>query len=213
MAERRCLGVLMTGAVLEATWNLPPESVTVTYYHLKGVLEAMLGELRLAGAVFSAAPAPWLHPGRSAQVAIQGEVVGTLGELHPEVASGYDLPPGVYLADVDLHAGLRRAVLAPWFVPLPRFPAVRRDIALVLPQDVPASRVEDVIRASGGALLDGVELFDVYTGAPIPAGHRNLAYALAFRSPDRTLAADEVEGVVSGIKRALEQRLRAKIRE
>ena len=213
VAERRRLGVLMTGAVLEGTWNLPRESVTVTYYHLKGVLEAMLGELRLAGAAFSAAPATWLHPGRAAQVKIEGEVVGSLGELHPEVAAGYDLPPGVYLADVDLHAVLRRAVLAPWFVPLPRFPAVRRDIALVLPQDVPASRVEDVIRASGGALLDGVALFDVYTGSPIPPGHRNLAYALSFRAPDRTLAADEVEGVVSGIKRALEQRLRAKIRE
>ncbi|HEU5299409.1 MAG TPA: hypothetical protein VFW08_07935, partial [bacterium] len=73
--------------------------------------------------------------------------------------------------------------------------------------------VEEVIRASGGGWLDEVELFDVYTGAPIPAGHRNLAYALTFRAPDRTLAAEEVDRVLAAVKRALEQRLRAKIRE
>lgn len=213
VVERKRLGMLMTGQMLTGAWNLPPESVTVTYYHLKGVLETLLAELHVAGAAIAAAPAAWLHPGRSAQVTLEGGAVGTLGELHPEVASAYDLPAGVHVADLDLHAVLRRAVLAARFTPLPRFPAVRRDIALVLPQDVPGARVEDVIRASGGGWLDEVELFDVYTGAPIPAGHRNLAYALTFRAPDRTLAAEEVDGVLAAVKRALEQRLRAKIRE
>ncbi|MBI2973459.1 MAG: phenylalanine--tRNA ligase subunit beta, partial [Armatimonadetes bacterium] len=90
---------------------------------------------------------------------------------------------------------------------------VRRDISLVVDAGVTAAQVEAVIRAAGGPLLEGVEVFDVYSGAPIPAGHRNLAYALRFRSPDRTLTAEEVAGAMAAIARALEQRLQAKIRE
>jgi len=213
VTERRRLAVLMMGAVQEGTWNLPAEVVQVTYYHLKGVLEALLGELHVEGASVSAAPSPWLHPGRAARVTIDGETLGTLGQLHPDVSARYDLPAEVYAADVDLDALLRRAVLRPRFAPLPRYPAVRRDIALVLPTAVPSARVEEVIRAAGGTLLESVEVFDVYSGRPIPEGHRNLAYALTFRSPERTLAADEVEAVVGAIRRALVERLRAKIRE
>ncbi|HXF82832.1 MAG TPA: phenylalanine--tRNA ligase subunit beta [bacterium] len=212
VAERKRLGVLMTGQTLRGTWNLPAEATTVSYFHLKGVLEALLAEHGLDGA-FSAAPAPYLHPGRAAEVAVGGEVLGMLGELHPEVAGAYDLPAGVYVAELDLQTLLRRARPTARFTPLPRFPAVRRDIALVLPQDVPGSRVEEVIRTAGGALLEAVELFDVYSGPPIPAGRRSLAYALAFRAPDRTLAAEEVEAALAAIRRALERRLQAKIRE
>ena len=213
VAERLRLGVLMMGTVLEGRWNLPAEAGTITYFHLKGILEALLAELRVAGAAFSAAPVTWLHPGRAAQLTVWDTVIGTLGELHPEVAARYDLPPAVYVADVDLHQLLAGAVLAPRFAPLARFPAVRRDVALVLAEGIPASQVEEIIRTSGGPWLEVVELFDVYTGAPVPTGHRSLAYALTFRSPERTLAAEEVEAVVGAIRRALEQRLRAKIRE
>lgn len=213
IAERRRLGILMMGTVLDGRWNLPAEAVTITFYHLKGVIEALLGELRVTGAATAAAPVSWLHPGRAAELVVQDDVVGVLGELHPEVAARYDLPAGVCVADVDLHALLPRARLTPRFAPLPRFPAVRRDVALVVPEDVPASRVEEVIRASGGPWLEAVDLFDVYTGAPIDAGRRSLAYTLTFRAPERTLAADEVEAVVASVRRALEQRLRAKIRE
>lgn len=213
VTERRRLAVLMMGIMHEGTWNLPPEVVQVTYYHLKGALEALLGELHVERVSVSAAASPWLHPGRAARLTLDGETLGTLGQLHPEVSARYDLPAEVFVADIDLDALLRRAVLRPRFTPLPRYPAVRRDIALVLPISVLSSRVEEVIRTAGGPLLESVEVFDVYSGPPIPEGHRNLAYALSFRSPERTLAAGEVEAVVGAIKRALEERLRAKIRE
>jgi len=213
IAERRRLGMLMMGTTCDGRWNLPSEAVTITYYHLKGILEALLDELGIAGAAFAAVSAPWLHPGRAAQVTVGGDVLASLGELHPEVAARCDLPAAVYVADVDLPLLLSRAAPARRFTPLPRFPAVRRDVAAVLPAEVPAARVEEVIRAAGGAWLETAELFDVYTGAPIPAGHRSLAYALTFRAAERTLAADEVDGALLAVKRALEQRLRAKIRE
>lgn len=211
--ERRALGVLMTGTQMRGTWNLPSEAVTVTYHSLKGAIESLLGELRVPGAAYQPSQRPWLHPGRAASLDIAGETIGTLGELHPEVIRQLDLPAGTCVAEVNLDALLARAVLQPRFASLPRLPSVRRDISLVVDAGVTAAQVEAVIRAAGGPLLEGVEVFDVYSGAPIPAGHRNLAYALRFRSPDRTLTAEEVAGAMATIARALEQRLQAKIRE
>lgn len=213
VTERRGLALLMTGTTQEGAWNLPAESVTVTYYHLKGVIEDLLDELHVSGAAITAGPSPWLHPGRTAQLSVSGASLGTLGELHPDVAAAHDLPPGVYVADIDLDALLRRAVLTPQFAALPRYPSVRRDVAVVLPLSVPAAAVAEVIWPAGGPLLESVDLFDVYSGAPIPAGQRNLAYALSFRSADRTLTADEVEAAVEAVRQALRERLRAKIRE
>ncbi len=211
--ERRRVAVLLTGRVVQGTWNVPTESVTATYYHLKGIVEALVGDLRIPGASFVPAPAPWLHPGRAAVLSVNGDVVGTLGELHPQIGARYDLVSSVYVADLDVDALLRRAVLRHQYTPLPRFPPVRRDIALVAPAAVSAQQVEEVIAAAGGSVLVSMELFDVYTGPPIPKGHRNLAYALSFQSPDRTLAAEEVDGVIARIKHALAQRLQAKIRD
>ncbi|MDQ7844097.1 MAG: phenylalanine--tRNA ligase subunit beta [Armatimonadota bacterium] len=213
IAERRRLGILMMGTTCDGRWNLPPEAVTITYYHLKGILEGLLAELGISDSAFRAAAEAWLHPGRAAQVTVGGAVVATLGALHPEVAARFDLPAAVYVADVDLPLLLSRSAPARRFTPLPRFPPVRRDVAIVLPAEVPAAQVEEVIRASGGAWLERMELFDVYTGAPVPDGHRSLAYALTFRAAERTLAADEVDGALLNIRGALEQRLRAKIRE
>ncbi len=213
VVERRRLTVLMTGHLLKGAWNIPAEASTASYFHLKGVVESLLDEMRISGAVFAAAPSPWLHPGRAAQVSLDGDIVGTLGELHAGVAAGYDLPPGVYVADLDLEALLGHAVFRPRFAPLPKYPSVRRDIAAVVPDIVPAAQVEQVIAEAGGGLLESVELFDVYTGPPVPAGHRNLAYALSFRSAERTLSAEEVDTALARVADALTRRLRAKIRE
>ncbi|HEY6103851.1 MAG TPA: phenylalanine--tRNA ligase subunit beta [bacterium] len=211
--ERKQLAILMTGSFLDGAWNLPAEVVTVDFYHLKGVVEALLRELRMGGWAFGPDRLPWLHPGRTAHLSIDGHVLGTLGEVHPEVAARYDLTAGVYLADLDLEDLLQYADLAPRFTSIPRYPAVRRDVALVLARAVPSVDVVAVIRNAGGELLEDVRLFDVYEGPPVSAGQRSLAYALTFRSPDRTLTADGVEALMTAIRDALRTRLRAKIRE
>lgn len=213
VTERRRLAILLMGRLLRDAWNIPAEALTASYFHLKGIVEMLLDELRVTGATFAATPSPWLHPGRVAHLTVEGEPIGTLGELHPQVATRYDLPSGVYLADLDFDALLRRAVFRAQFRPLPRFPAVKRDIAFVVPADVTARQVHEVITAEAGDLLESAELFDVYAGPPIPPGHRNLAYALSFRAPERTLEASEVDAVVIRVTRALSVRLRVKLRE
>ena len=213
VAEHRRLALVMTGRALRGAWNVPPELASVSYFHLKGAVESLFQELRVGGAAFASAPVPWLHPVRGAAVSLSGQEVGTLGELHPEVAAAYDLPPGVYAADLDLEALLQRATFRPQFAPLPRFPAVRRDLSAIVADGVAAAEVERVIVEAGGSLLATVDVFDVYTGPPVPPGHRNLAFALSFRSNERTLSADEVDTAVRRITEALARRLRAKIRQ
>lgn len=213
VAERRRLSILITGRLMVGTWNMPAESVMATYYHLKGIVEALLDELRIRGTVFAPASMPWLQSGRSASLSLDGHAIGSLGELDPQIGTRYDLQVPVYVADLDLDALLQSAVLHRQYSPLPRFPVVRRDIALIVPATVTGQQVEEVIAAASGELLASAELFDVYTGSPIPVSHRNLAYALTFRSPERTLASDEVDGILGHVKQALVARLQAKIRE
>jgi phenylalanyl-tRNA synthetase beta chain len=211
--ERRQLAILMTGSIMDGAWNLPTEAVAIDFYHLQGVVEALLRELHVEGWTFSPDRLPYLHPGRTAYLSIDSHVVGTLGGIHPDVAAHYDLPAGIYLADLDVEGLLEYAHLTPRFTSVPRYPAVRRDVALVLGRAVLSGDVVAVIRSAGGELLEDVRLFDVYEGAPVPAGQRSLAYALTFRAPDRTLAAEEVEAQMTAIRDALRTRLRAKIRE
>jgi phenylalanyl-tRNA synthetase beta chain len=213
VTEPRRVGLLMTGQTAEGTWNTPNEWSAVTFYHLKGVTESLLAELRVDSASFAPGAAPWLHPGRTAVLSVEGSPAGLLGELHPEIAAGFDLPEATYLAEFDLDRLLAGANLRPQYRPLPRFPAVRRDLAAIVPEDVSARTVQEAISRAGGTLLEGVELFDAYTGAQIPIGRRSLAYALTFRAPDRTLSAAEVDVVVAAIKRALAEALQAQIRE
>ncbi|HEY3248851.1 MAG TPA: phenylalanine--tRNA ligase subunit beta [bacterium] len=213
VAEPRRVGILMTGRVAEGTWNTPAESVAVTFYHLKGVAESLLEELRVSDTRFGVGSAPWLHPGRAATLRIEGSPVGLLGELHPEIAAAFDLPAATYVAEFDLDLLLAAADLRPQYHMLPRFPAVRRDLAVVVADEVPAGDVRDTIVRAAGPLLEDVELFDTYTGAQIPPGRRSLAYALTFRAPDRTLSAAEVDAAVASVKQDLVNRLQAQIRD
>lgn len=211
--ERRGAAALMTGRILRGAWNTPEQVSTATFFHLKGAVESLVAELRVGRTSFISATVPWLHPGRGAQVSIAGQALGTLGELHPDVAASAELPPGVYVAELNLDDVLRHAVFEPQFTPLPKYPPVRRDLAVVVPEGVPAAEVEGVIGEAGGDLLHAAELFDVYTGPPVPPGHRNLAYALSFRSSHRTLSAPDVDAAVVRITGALQKKLRATIRE
>ncbi|HLE78549.1 MAG TPA: phenylalanine--tRNA ligase subunit beta [bacterium] len=213
VAEPRRLGILMTGSITDGTWNSPAESLAVTFYHLKGVAEALVAELRVAGAVFDAGQAPWLHPGRAAVLRVAGDSIGLLGELHPDIAVAFDVPAATYVAEFDLDRLLAESTLAPQYRPLPRYPAVRRDLAVVVDEQIPAQAVADAIAGAGRPLLESVELFDVYTGAQIPIGRRSLAYALTFRSPDRTLSAGDVDVVIAAIRAALERDLQAQVRD
>jgi len=180
-------------------------------FYLKGTLMRLARRLGV-DLDLRPAPLPFLHPGRSAEVVLAGRVVGCLGELHPDLAEEWDLPERVSLFEVDVSALLEADRQPVRFQAPPRFPAVLRDVAFIVPEDIPAARAEQVIRAHAGPWLEELELFDVYQGDPVPAGKRSLAYALAYRAADRTLTDAEVDEVHARVRQALERELGAVLR-
>ena len=141
--------------------------------------------------VRAASHAPW-HPGRCAEVVLDGTVVGHAGELHPAVCKAYGVPARTAVAEVDLDALMGAAtavVAAPTFS---TYPVAKEDVALVVDAAVPAAALLATLREGAGPLLESIRLFDVYTGAQIGEGRKSLAFALRFRAPDRTLTDAEV---------------------
>jgi phenylalanyl-tRNA synthetase beta chain len=157
---------------------------------------------------------PSYHPGREARLRVNGEHVGMLGQLHPMVQEAFDLPgeAPVLAAEIDFEALSRHIPASHRIGPVPRFPAVRQDIALVVDQNVLAGQVQAAILAAGGRLLSGVRLFDVYRGEQIGPGKKSLAYALTFQAEDRTLTDQEVAKVQAKIVSRLEKELGARLR-
>jgi phenylalanyl-tRNA synthetase beta chain len=140
--------------------------------------------------VVQATRAPW-HPGRCAELRVDGVELGHAGELHPAVCAAYGLPARTSAVEVDLGLLIDQAPLVVQPAPFSTYPVAKEDVAFELDADVPAESVVRVIREAAGELLESVRVFDLYTGAPIPAGRKSLAFALRFRAPDRTLTEPE----------------------
>ncbi len=209
--ERRHVGALLTGAAQVATWRSPAAS-RADVFAAKGVLAAVLDTLRLAWSV-EAASEPFLHPGRSAAVVVgEGEAIGWLGEVHPLVARAWDLPDAAaFELDLDRVAELAAERLE-LYEDVTSFPAVRQDLAIVLPDDVPSARALQVVRQAGGELLSAARVFDAYRGEQVGEGKVSVAVALEFRAPDRSLTDDEVNERRAAIAAALASELGAELR-
>jgi phenylalanyl-tRNA synthetase beta chain len=141
------------------------------------------------------------------------EPAGIVGEGHPRVLAAYEAPAGTCLACLRLQSLIAGGERWPEYKPLPRFPAISRDLAIVIRQDVPAGEVEQAIRQDGGQLLSSVRLFDVYTGQQVAPGMKSMAFALVFRSEDRTLTDEEIDPSVQRILRGLNRRFGAGLRD
>ena len=201
----------MTGKRNEVAWC--QDSSVVDFYDAKGAVEALLDCMGITGYHVTAGTHPALHPGKTAIFTKDGQPVAVVGEVHPKTLDAFGLHKKVYLFEIPLAGIVKFAKLVGRYQPLPRFPVINRDLAVVLAADIPVSRVAEVILAQGGELLAEVKLFDVYTGEQVPAGCRSLAYSLVFRSPDRTLTDSEVEIPFQQIVAALEESVGAKIRK
>ncbi|MGY1709524.1 phenylalanine--tRNA ligase subunit beta [Geodermatophilus sp. SYSU D00758] len=153
--------------------------------------------------------APW-HPGRCAELLVHGAVVGYAGELHPRVCAALELPARTSVMELDLDA--LPAAGVPVGPRVSAFPPVLMDLALVVAEDVPAAEVDAAVRAGAGDLLESLRLFDVWSGAPVPAGSRSLAYALTLRAPDRTLTGEEAAAVRDAAVAAAAERTGAVLR-
>jgi phenylalanyl-tRNA synthetase beta chain len=155
---------------------------------------------------------PAFHPGRCAQLSIDSVIVGHAGELHPSVIEAWGLPVRACALELDLTALMQEAPLVSAAPNFSTHPVAKEDIALVVGEDVTAALLERAIREGAGELLEDVQLFDVYTGDQVPDGHKSLAFALRFRAPDRTLAAEEIAQARQGAIEAAAERCGANLR-
>lgn len=218
--EPRKLAIAMTGLRAAASWDVK-ESPALDFYDLKGRIELLLKGLHFIDVSFTpmdpsnpstSFQAGYLHPGKSAEVRVNGQPVGVFGELHPISREKYEFGPNsVLVAEFDLET-LHRAAPSYKVIPVPEFPPVLEDIALIVPESTPAAAVEALIRQTGGRSLANVRLFDLYRGEQIGAGLKSLAYNLTYQAPDKTMTDAEAAAIRNKIVKQLEQELGAKLR-
>jgi phenylalanyl-tRNA synthetase beta chain len=188
-----------------------PDAGRRGFLRLKAVMDRMASELAAGGVGYERATPALYHPGRAAKVVVGGKELGSLGELHPSTLAAFELDGRTVALDIDLEAliGLRGERKAH---ELPRYPAVQRDLAVVVDEHVPAGELHAAIKAAGGAILESVRAFDEYRGGQVAEGRKSIAFTLTFRSPERTLTDAEVERVMVEIRKTLEKRHRAGFR-
>ena len=194
--ERRMVSFVLAGHTPES-WHTRARPYDVL--DARGVVEVLADSLGVGRWERGARLDGPLHPGRSATVVLGGRPIGFVGELHPRAARTLDVEGRVAVAELELAALMGASERVFSLADVPRVPPVRRDLAFIVPAAVPAATVADAIRDAAGELFDAAVLFDVYEGAPLPAGTKSLAFAVEFRAPDRTLEAEEVEPLVQRI--------------
>ncbi|MGB0386551.1 MAG: phenylalanine--tRNA ligase subunit beta [Ardenticatenaceae bacterium] len=211
--EERRLALAITGAAQPTTW-LTQSSAESDFYTVKGVVEEVIKHLYLSHRVqYQPSDHPTFQPGRAATLLLDEQPIGTLGELHPKVRRAHGLPDQrIALAELNLEALIAAAPETFPLQPIPRFPAVMQDLAVVVDQQLPNDQIEHAIRRAGAKRLTHVELFDVYEGQSIPEGKKSLAYSLRYIHPDKTLTDKEVAKHHKKIAKALRKQFDAQIR-
>ena len=184
-----------------------------TFFTLKGELEGIFRALRMKKTEYTAEKNnPSYHPGRCARIAVDGEEIGVMGQVHPLVAKNYGIDAEVYCAELNFTKMLSLMLPDPTYVPLPKYPAVSRDLALVCDEEVTVAQAEKIIADAAGKLLRDVKLFDIYRGVGVPAGKKSMAFSLELRADDRTLTDADSEAVTNKILAALAEKLNATLR-
>ena len=184
-----------------------------TFFTLKGELEGIFRALRMKKTEYTAEKNnPSYHPGRCARITVDGEEIGVMGQVHPLVAKNYGIDAEVYCAELNFTKMLSLMLPDPTYVPLPKYPAVSRDLALVCDEEVTVAQAEKIIADAAGKLLRDVKLFDIYRGVGVPAGKKSMAFSLELRADDRTLTDADSEAVTNKILAALAEKLNATLR-
>lgn len=213
--EKPRLALLLAGNRRAASWNRPAEAVD--FYDAKGLLETAFARLGITNRVSYAAAQPeGFHPGRTAAIRLHTErgheTIGYVGQLHPELQREFDLPD-TYVAELSLAPIYEYADKHIEYKALPRFPAMERDIAVVVDRSVEGGALTEAIAASAGELLESVKVFDVYTGDRVAADKKSVALALVYRHAERTLTDEEVTAAHGNVLTLLEQSFGAELRK
>lgn len=183
------------------------------FYTMKGVIEEFLGQIGMHDLVeYKRSDKTFLHPGRQAYVTYHGRTIGYLGEVHPMVLRNYGIGQRAYLAVIDMPEVLPFATFERRYTGIAKFPAVTRDISMLVPHDIEAAAIEKMLRQRGGKILEDLQLFDLYEGGQVAEGYKSMAYSLTFRSKERTLNDDDINGAMKKILNGLDS-LGIKLRE
>ena len=184
-----------------------------TFFDIKGEVEALLESLHIKNYEFEAeSEDPSMHPGRTAKLLINGKKAGVLGQIHPIVADKFECLANSYVALLEFAVIEKAVVDIPTNKELPKFPAVTRDLAVVVGKEVTSGAVEKIIKQRGGKVLESCTLFDCYEGAQVGEGKKSLAYSLSFRDENKTLTDDDVNKPMKKILNGLETMLGAELR-
>ncbi|NLK36465.1 MAG: phenylalanine--tRNA ligase subunit beta [Epulopiscium sp.] len=203
--------------------ELPEEKEVLTiarygnmdFYDIKGVLEQLFIILGMDNKVdfIPEKSIAWMHPGRTATLAVNGKTFGYVGELHPQVAVNYGIGTKAYIAVVEIETLIAEAVLVKAYKALPKFPGITRDIAMLVKDEITVKQIEDVIKNNAGEYLEKVTLFDVYKGSQIEKGYKSVAYSIDFRGADRTLTEQDIAKAMQQVLSSLAETLGAQLRD
>ena len=214
--ETQWLALFAMGEMGHGVWRKAPEALVADFYWLKGALENLFTRLGVTGVQVQAAEGqPALHPGRAAELILDGETIGFLGELHPQRYADTDLPAGGRAAVgwVNLDRILARGSRETHFASFARYPAISRDLALVVAEDLPSSELVAEVVALGGDLLESVSVFDRYQGPQVPQGRVSLGLRLRYREAGRTQTDADVEPIHQRIVERMAERYGAALRD
>ena len=182
------------------------------FYYLKEMVEKSLWEIGINNLTYKRANENYLHPGRSAEIYLGEEKIGVLGEVHPNVIKNYDMKKRVYVAEIEFEKLIKHSIDNYKYASLPKYPSMKRDIAIVIDRDINAYDIEKIALNHGKELLESFNIFDIYEGESIGENKKSVAFSMIFRASDRTLVEKEVNDIVTKVVEDLETKLDAHLR-
>lgn len=185
----------------------------IDFFDLKGVIENLLQRLNIQNYRILSSNHDSLHPGRTAELIIDNKRIGWLGEVHPDVLDNYDIPVRTYIAELNFDGIVLQCKVDKKYTQLPKYPAVERDIAVVVADDITAGQIEEIIKNKGGKTVEEIKLFDIYRGSQVEEGYKSMAYKLIYRAADKTLTEEDISKVHNKILNSLANQIGACLRQ
>ncbi len=209
--EREHLAGAITGLYVNHPWQ--GEKLLADFYIVKGILEALFEKLQLDSKIsYEKAEVDGMHPGQTAHILLDGEVIGFLGKVHPEKEKEYDVK-NVFVFELDMERLLKAETAPLQYEAIPKFPSISRDIALIVDKEQSAGELAALIKEAGGRLLKDVKVFDLYEGENIAAGKKSVAFTLTYLDPEKTLTDEEVTEIHEKILSVLHEKAGAELRK
>ena len=209
--EQEHLAAAVTGQMVANSWNKKDQPAD--FFQLKGIVERYLKNMGIAGKItyVPTSDRQEMHPGRTADIMVDDQLVGFIGQVHPQTAKEYKIPE-TYVFELNLELLLAAPKIENEYTPISKYPSITRDIALLVDDDVENATIVEAIRQKGGAYLKDIHLFDVYAGSHLPAGKKSLAYTLTYQDDKGTLTEDQVNTAFDKVTAYLQDKVDAEIR-